>query len=487
MSIRSMWSKLLFSPKDDAGSDAALEREAASLRQAEGADDEETTRGSGDAVESIADAGRKFLEGLSGEERDREFTEDEIEGRGAKDDDADADNPEDGDEELERQRRAGADVENSDDDEPILREEDGAEWKKVGNTWRWVKDGKFATGEAPDGWEEPKAPAPKAGTDKTDKGKEKPDAAAPKLTKVTLAGESDRGEEDIEVEVDEEIAERIRRAQKGAMRRQQFERRKSELDARAAEMDAVELELTEDPVGFIVSQLSDARRLDVARALLVQHLPELKDVVEQYLEDETARLREQLKLKDQMSESSDRLDRARQVRAYAQKCMAAAEALIPEDVDDDVAQEFIADARRVLHEAAQAGTRVTPETVKEILARRLKLYGFDQSRRTPAPRPRSEASRGRQDDARTARPLSQRARDVAERRPPSKAEAAATQSRIRRVQQSRTAAVRQAPAGAGAAPTQVPLLKSEEETDVRSASAALRKRGLPDSWTSAQQ
>lgn len=475
---------LLFSPKDNvggAGSEAELTREQESLRQANEADDDGAPA-AGAPRETIASAGQKYLESLSAEDRDREFTDEELEQRGGETDGAEDE------EAVERRREA----EGSDVDEPITRD-DGAEWNESAR--RWVKDGKFVEGEAPEGPE----PAPRKPAAATVPAK-KPDAVAgkpkteqePKLQKITLAGEADRKEEDIELEVDDEIAERIKRLTNGAMRRQQFERRKAELDARQDELEAIDLQLDQDPVGFIIRQLTPERQLEVARALLVTQMPNMQDILAKFLDEEggeNARLREQLDLNTRMSESEKKLERARQGRAHAKKCMDAAAALVPGDADDDVAQEFMVDARRVLQEAAAAGTRVTPETVKEILARRIKLYGFDQPRRPAAPRRDAAPSRDRRettDDTRTARPLSQRAREIADRRAPTREAAAATQARLRRVQQSRTASQRQAPAGAGAALTEVPIFKPEEETDVRSASKALRQRGLPESWTGAQ-
>lgn len=480
-------------PKDPSGAAAdpadSPERDEASLRAARAADgaDDDDAAGSGED-ESIESAGRRYLEGLPPEDRARPFQEE------PEDRPAPAEAATEVDDEIEDEASA---------DEPVVRDDDGAEWRKVGGSWRWVLEGKFVEGEPPEGWTAPVAAAPAAATKATsEKGKgadakAKDGQAAPKLAKLTLPGERDRGEEDIEVEVDEELAERIRRMQKGGLRRQAFERRKAELDARQSEMDAVSLELEQDPVGFIVNQMTPERRLEVARALVVEHLPELAPDIEKWLDNDGTRQEERVTLRDRMSESNRRLDHARQARAYAQKCMAAAEGLIPEDIDDDVAQEFMTDARRVLHEAAKAGTKVTPDNVKELLARRVRLYGFDRTRRPAAPRARdtsstsASSSRGRDvrdgvDDTPTARPVTDRARQVAEQGRPTRAEAQAAQDRIRRVQRARTASQRQAPAGAGAGPVEVPVLKPEDEADVRTASKALRQRGLPESWTQAQ-
>lgn len=476
-----------FSPDNDGASGAAstdADRDAETFAIADDAGDAERGGKPKKEPETISGAGKRFLDGLSEEDRTRPF-EGELE---ETDDDAPVDRQRaavrEGDEEGDGE---------DDGDDVIGRDSDGAEWKKVGGSYRWVLDGKFVDGEPPEGWVKPadtKRDTPadtttgKPAADK-EKGRDTaPDPDAPKLEKITLAGEKDRGEEDIEVEVDADIADRIRRAQNGALRRQVFERRQSALDQRQAAMDETELALAEDPVGFIINQVTPERRLELTRALLAEHLPELAAELEQWLENDGVRQEQRVKIRDRMKDSADNLSKARKARAYVKSVMDAVQKLVPEDTDDERAQDFIVDARRTLADLSDKGIAVTPENVKQHLARRLQLYGFDQPRRQTPPR-RPDADRSAKDPKDTARPVSDRAREIADRRPSSKAAAAKEQDRVRRVQRARAASQRQTPAGAGVAPVEQPVLRPEDETDVRTASKALRKKGIPESWTGA--
>jgi hypothetical protein len=113
--------------------------------------------------------------------------------------------------------------------------------------------------------------------------------------------------------------------------------------------------------------------------------------------------------------------------------------------------------------------------VKTLLARHLKFAGFSGQ---PAPPCRSCAP-----PPVTARGATRHAASPGDRgRAPSIEEATRAAQRVRRVQTQRAAATRVAPAGAGAAPVSVPLLPPEARTDVRTASKALLKQGLPDTW-----
>jgi hypothetical protein len=176
-----------------------------------------------------------------------------------------------------------------------------------------------------------------------------------------------------------------------------------------------------------------------------------------------------------MTESAQQAAEVTRARAYATHVVSAIEALVPEDADPTEAREFVGVARGFLAQLAAQGQQVTPDTVKTLLARHLKYAGFAQ----PAPTARPAAAPA----GAVAQPASDKARAIAARAP-SIEDATRAAQRVRRVQTQRAAATRVAPAGAGAAPVSVPLLPPEARTDVRTASKALLKKGLPDTWAS---
>lgn len=407
----------------------------------------------------IADAGQEFLATLTEEERNRPFADP-------------------GEEEIEGAAPTPAPAEAATDvGEPITRETDGAEFNE--DAGRWQLNGKFVAGAPPEGWEPPAravaappAPAP-ASADVAPK-----DEGQGSGVKVTLSGLGDKGESDIELEVDPEIAERLNRLKSDAGRTRALQRRASQLDQREAELQAHQQEMDVDPVGFHLNKMPKERQLEVAQALLVEHLDDLMPVIDQ-LRDPSVRMGAMRQFRDGLRASQERLAQARTVSTAVREVLQATESLIPETADSETADQFIADARRDLADAAARGEPVNRNTVKAVLARRLALYGFDAPKASPpgrspaAPAPATPT-------VPTARPATDRAREFAAKARPA---AAASPNRIRRVQADRAAAARVPSVGPGAAPTQRIATPPEAEADVASMSKHLRtKVGLPQTW-----
>lgn len=416
---------------------------------------------------SIADVGRRFLEGLTPEQRTAEFT------------DLDDDDAGDGIDDIDAAPEGAV-------PDPITRE-DGATWNVEAGRWQ-MPTGAFVAGAAPDG------ATPKPGTTPA-----KPAAAAPApdpaakpaderaWTKIALPGLTDRGEQELEIEIDDpQIVERLNRLKSEAGRARALQKKQGDVDAQAAELAELDAYLEHDPVGFMVSRVKPELREQVARALLLEHFDALVPLIAEFQADPTARAETRLALRDEMDKTRGQMAQATQMRQHAIACVRAAEAMIPESADDDSAQAFLADARADLARLANAGQQVTPQTVPQLLARRASLYGFTQtSRGTGDAAPAAGATppaRSAPAAAPVARPVSDRARDIASRQP-TREEAAQRQARIRQVQTQRAAAGRVAPAGAGAAPVQTPVLPPEAKTDIKSASRYLRRNGkLPETW-----
>lgn len=415
-------------------------------------------------AKSFSAVGKEFLATLTPAQQEQPFTDleedDDAPPAGGIDDDLDA-APE------------GAQPE-------TIQREDGAHWNAEAGRWQNAS-GHFVAGDLPEG-----VPAPA-----------KPAAAAPSgddatWTKLALPGLADRGEQDLEIEIDDpQIIERINRLKSEAGRSRTLQRRANDVEAQAAELAELDQFLTTDPVGFVVGRMKPELRRDVARALLLEHYDELADDIAAFQADPAQRHQQRVALRDSMTDSRDRMQQATAMRQHAVSCVRAAEAMVPEGTDDQTTQEFLGDARALLAQYAQSGQRVTPETVPQLLARRAALYGFSKDRGTgpaapaagaPPVAPAARSAPAPAAAASIARPVTDRARDVAARQP-TKAEASAAQARIRQVQTQRTAAGKVAPAGAGAAPVQMPVLPPEAKSDVRSASKYLRQSGkLSESW-----
>lgn len=308
------------------------------------------------------------------------------------------------------------------------------------------------------------------------------DDDAPTMVKVILPGQTARGEEDLEIELDAndtEVLDRIRRLKNDGLRAREYTDRREALEEREARMEAYADELEVDPISFHLNRMKPEQQLEVARALIVEHLDALAPDIDKFLEDPRARGDARIKMRDDMKASGERLTQARDVKAMAQRCIRAVEKLIPEGTDDDLVTDFTADARSILAAAASKGERVNPQTVPALLARKIKLYGFDKKAAKPQPKALAKPAAN---EPPKARPLSDKAREIAGRKGPVTEALDKQQSRIRRTQAARRAGSRIAPAGAGTGSSRAPDVPAEAEQDVASMSRHLRGQQLPETW-----
>ncbi len=293
------------------------------------------------------------------------------------------------------------------------------------------------------------------------------------VVKVILKGLEDRGEEDFEVDVDPETAERIQRLQNDGVRAKDVRALKDRVDAAQAKIDDYKERMDMDPVGFHIEQMPVDAQLDVARALFLEHFEALAPEFDKLAADREERFKAREQSFNDRRANEKRFNEARQTRASVQAVVKAVEKLVPAHVDLETAEQFVYDARQDLARMSRGGTRVEPQLVKRLLARRLALY------ETQFAPPKAKSAKGSES---SARPLSDRARQIAEAAP-GKARAADAQARVRSTTVRRRAAARTLPPGAGAAPVKAPAAPKEAEADIASMSKYLRTPGkLPNSW-----
>jgi hypothetical protein len=364
-------------------------------------------------------------------------------------------------------------------EEHVIAREDGAIWNESAK--RWQNDaGAFVDGEAPTTDELTALETARA------EAKTAADAAAgaAEKKKVKLTGLAEKGEADIELELeDEAAAERIRRLQNDGMRRKAFLEAKTALDEERAEFTAVTQAIDADPVSFILGQMTPERQMDVAKALLAEHFDKLVPSIQAYDDEQQGTKRradDRLALRDRVDQSRTTMTESQARQKHAVSCMNAAHSLIPENTDPSVARDFMGDVEQDLVAAARAGKPVTPETVPQLIDRRLKLYGFGAGA-TSVAAPAAPAVPPAAQPTGTARPIGDRATAIAAR-VVTKEEAKSAQSRIKTVQTTRKTAAAVAPPGAGAAPVQIPVIPAD--ADIRTASKIIRKQGQ-GGWASA--
>lgn len=271
-------------------------------------------------------------------------------------------------------------------------------------------------------------------------GEDTTDEPEPELT-VTLEGLSERGEDDIEIAVDSpEALERLRRLKNDAMRGRDYRTKMQEVQAKQDELADIEVAVQTNPVGFLLDMVQPDRRVEVAKALLVEHFDELQPVIETYLESPVDAVKARLAAKEQARELAKMTEAQAQHHRAARAILSATEALVPEGVDHKVAAEFLRDAERDLVDAVRSKVQVTPDNVGKILAKRIRMYGFASNGKDGTPQ-------------------------VAARTLPSKDRgtltvdaAKAAQAKVKKVQDQRKAAAAIAPAGRGTVVTKAPLI-----------------------------
>lgn len=301
------------------------------------------------------------------------------------------------------------------------------------------------------------------------------DPAKPKVDDpeavVVLKGLEDRGEEDVELEItDPVIRERIRRLQNDGLRRTEYNERLEAVEARDTELRQAEAMIEANPIGFVIGLMGQENQLEVARALLAEHFEALAPTIEEFFDKPDAVPKAQLKARDQAQKNNGEATRRVAAQNAARAIERSVRDLIPETVDRKTAERFMRDAERDLLDAVGAGERVSPTTAAVLLKDRLKMYGFgpDTVKDKPAPA--------------GARPLSDRAKALADKR----SKASAQQARIKRTQLARRNAAAVAPPGAGGAGATVREPLIPKDATIGEASKVIRQRGIT-SWADIQR
>ncbi|MCU1350617.1 MAG: hypothetical protein JWO56_3647 [Acidobacteria bacterium] len=379
----------------------------------------------------VKNAGKAFLETLGDKAASTKLIppDKELEAAEAGEQVTADDAEEESDEQLEQQREAGAEV--ADDAEPTAEEIEA------------MTDAEFAAYEAK------LAAAAK---------EVKKDAPAP-AGAIVLKGMEERGEDDLEIEIDDPaVAERIRRLQNDGMRATEYKAKVATVEARDQELDEIEATMAQNPEGFVLTRIQPAVQVNVLKALLAKHFDnaDVQAQIDGYIADPMKVREDRIDLRDRTAKADTATQTAIANRRAAREILNAATALVPDTVKPEILAEFIKDAERDLIDAVNAGARIAPADVPRLLAKRVKMYGFAHAARP---------------DAAAARPVSDRAKAIAAR----KAEIDAKSARTKRIQVARKAGSAIPSGGRGATSVSKPLVK--KGSDIKAASKAVLRSG----------
>lgn len=346
-----------------------------------------------------------------------------------------------------------------------LKEMDGS-WQSLPprdpETGKFVKKDE-SVAETPEAVEEPSAeePAPEVTEEAAEEPVEEVPVEDAKPT-VVLKGLAERGEEDIELAVDDPaIAERLQRLQNDGIRKKEYEVLRAEVNAQKAEIAEWNTAMEHNPIGTVIQSIPKAAGLDVAKALVAEYWDDLFPVLQQMSQDPSNIYKTRLESREVAAQADRQARQVTDASRRAEQILDATAKLVPETVAPNIKRMFLEDAERDLVRLAQSGVAVSPETVAQQLQDRIQMYGFGKSPVQPA-KP-AVAKRVGTTGPSTAAPDVEKAKQV--------------QARIQATAQTRKAAAAIPPAGRGPVATRKTLVP--KGADIEAASDALSKA---DSW-----
>jgi len=260
---------------------------------------------------------------------------------------------------------------------------------------------------------------------------------------LVLKGHTDSGEKDIEVEVEPEIAERIRRLENDGMRKAEFTRRLDAIQAKESDYRAMMARMSAAPGPWVQQALKPEDQVLVAKALVAEHFQELVPLLVEWAEK--PHLRELFKKDNVIALRDAEKQWESQSRAQREevRILRQIEDTLPDGVAENRADRFRVVAQHELNQWMQANQNQIPtrESVQQLLESLAVDFGLKESAR-----PVATETKGAGD--------TKKAGTQSVRPTPS----AKTEKRLEDAKRSREIARRVAPAGAGGVPTNEPTV-----------------------------
>jgi|SRR6185312_16325126 len=205
-----------------------------------------------------------------------------------------------------------------------------------------------------------------------------PIEAQPEPVTVQLKG---RNGEVKEVEVtDPELADLLRANANDGLRRDEFNRKRATLESGFAELNAFKQMVAENPEEVVLAHMNPEAQTRLAESLIATHWDALVERILALDADPSRRAVVAAETRVRRIEQAQRLNEIKASSERAAQIETAVRAMIPESVDEATVNQFMDDAGSDVARALQAGTNVTPESVKEILAPRIALYRFNEAK-----------------------------------------------------------------------------------------------------------
>lgn len=214
--------------------------------------------------------------------------------------------------------------------------------------------------------------------------------AEPKLLK--LAGDTQRGEPDIELDVTDlppEVIKRLELNEQRGMRRNEFDQAMKKSATADADRIAFETKLTLDPVGVVMNHMPPERQIQAMAGVMLANWDTVAPMIQTFWGDAEARMRALTDIREGSktlgSQVSQQITREQSIRAIGR----TVDALIPDGIDPITADEFRSAAWTRLNTLNSTGTAVTLESIPSHLTTLAARYGFQaDDAGTPAEPPK---------------------------------------------------------------------------------------------------
>lgn len=281
-------------------------------------------------------------------------------------------------------------------------------------------------------------------------------AETPEPQVITL---TDRNGNEKEIEIDDpETAEFLNTLRRDSMRSQEYQKRMAHVQEKEAQYREFEAMIETNPESVVLQHLPVDKQVSLAVALIAQHWDQLAPHLVKFDQEPATRIAESANARARMSEQERTYEQRVQSARYATQLESAVSALVPATADEEMTKSFMQDAGIDLGNAIRSrnGAPIPIEEVRQVLSRRLALYGFDKTPAPATPTPK--------------RPL---ARSVAAPKAPA-APAKDVGAQVRRTVTAQRVAAAVPPQGAGASTVRTPLVPTS--ATIEQASQALRKQ-----------
>lgn len=213
---------------------------------------------------------------------------------------------------------------------------------------------------------------------------------APKLLK--LAGEPQRGDKDIELDVSDLPPEAIKRLELNearGLRRNEYDKMVDRLHKSEADRIAFEKTLDLNPVSVVLENMKPDQQLQVAAGVMLQNWDTMAPLIQTFWNDAEARMKALTDIREGSRKLGEHVSREITREQSIRSIGRVVDAMIPDGIDAITADEYRSAAWTRLNTLHANGTSVSLENIPTHLTSLAARYGFqDGAGATPAEPPK---------------------------------------------------------------------------------------------------